>query len=301
MSVLSLSERRELEEFLRVFVGDRAFAQIVPIQDEPLMAVIFRGLTYDHGVVSGNYVGSGFSVSDWLILSEVHYNKRSPSDLARLMRVGRATLSLRLKSLSTRGLMRSERDGHDGRRYLLSLTKQGMQALHGIESRGTAYFDKALSPITDRTRLEAGITIFTKYVHALKSSLLLTARLEVMSEVEICQARRALGSTISMLGPGYPFSGYLLHERNFIGRIVASGVVSVIVECVRDTTSRLRLVNLFTENGSALPYSFNEIAEVLLNSVQKTLHADAIWSSYIESSLGKRGETYPSRESGGSG
>ncbi len=287
MRALSLAERRELEEFLRVFVGDEAFARIVPIQDEPLMAVIFRGLTYVHGVVSGNYVESGFPVSDWLILSEVHYNKRSPSELARLMRVGKATLSLRLKSLNTRGLIRSERDDSDGRRYLLSLTRRGIQALHEIESLGQTYFDKALSPITDRARLESGIRIFTKYVHALKSSLVLTARLEVMTAAEVCQARHELRSAISRLGPSYPLSGYLLHESNLIGRIIANGETSVIIECVRDTESRLRLVNLFTENGSALPYSLSEVAEIVLNNLQKTLEDDSNWSSYIGASLGQ--------------
>ncbi len=72
----------------------------MPTKNELLLAVIFRGLTYDYGVVSGDYLGSDFPSSDWLILSEIHYNGQNPGDLSKLLSTGKATISLRLKASS---------------------------------------------------------------------------------------------------------------------------------------------------------------------------------------------------------
>lgn len=277
----SRAEQEQLEAFLRTFVGDSAFSRVVPIKDEPLLATIFRALTYDHGVASDNYVGSGFSSSDWLLLSEIHYNKRSPGDLCKLMSVGKATVSLRLKSLATRGLSTARKDPRDKRGRILALTERGKRALQRIERLAETYFAQSLERVPTSEQLQQGITLFQRYVFSLKRSQILTARVTPISKDELPQVRHTALLAASRYGSHYPASGYLFHPDNVNARIVAEYAPSILIECARVDLKHLRLINFICPDQASLPFSAAEVAEIIYSALGKTLRIDDAWNRYL--------------------
>lgn len=289
LASFSRAEQAQLEDFLRAFVGDAAFSRVVPTDEEPLLATIFRALTYDHGVASGNYVGSGFSSSDWLILSEIHYNKRSHSELCKLMSAGKATVSLRLKSLATRGLSSSRKDPHDKRARILFLTDCGKRALRKIERLAEEYFNQALSRIPTSEQLHRGLALFRRYVFSLKRSQILTARVVSIQREELSGLRSAALQALSEYGPDYPASGYLFHHDNFTARIVASDAPPIVIECSRVDKQQLRLVNLVCLDRRSIPFSAAEIAEIVNAALNKPLLIAEAWGRYLAATQAKMG------------
>ncbi len=284
LASFSKKDQRQLETFLRVFVGDAAFSRVIPVKDEALLATIFRALTYDHGIASGNFLGSGFSSSDWLLLSEIHYNKRSPGELSKLMGAGKATLSLRLKSLATRGLITSHKDSRDKRARIILLTERGQRALQAIESLAESSFNRALEPIQDVTELQHGMALFKRYVFSLKRSQILTARVEQIAQEDLPAIRSSALSAIARYGPAYPSSGYLLHRDNFIARIVTCGAPPLIIECSGFDDSRPELANLVCLDQESFPLCSSEICLVIMNTLGKTLMISETWRNFIDGS-----------------
>lgn len=287
----SSNDRTQLETFLRTFVGDEAFNKIVPTKNEMLLAAIFRGLTYDHGVVSGDYLESGFPSSEWMMLSEICYNGRNPGDLSKLLSAGKATISLRLRSLERRGLLVSRKDRRDKRGRILSLTARGKAALKAIEHLAEQRFNRSLARNSNPEELQRGLALFRRYVFSLKRTQILTARVVPVSDQELPELRRAALSTISVQSSRYPSAGYLLHPGNIILRVLATDAPPIIMECTRQVRDQLTLVNLFT---SSIPFSSAELQHIIDLTLGERLVIEDVWERYIDSF------TAPPTTSGGS-
>lgn len=166
LQYLSAVEREELESFLAAFAGQDAVARIVRLPHDSNFGVLWRALTYAHGVASSDYVGSGHSPTDWVTLSEIKYRHRAPGELATLMRAPRSTISVRLRALQKADLVRADKHAVDKRRRLLALTAKGEEVLAHIERCAEALFRRNLKQLPPANVMR-GIELLKRYVEAL--------------------------------------------------------------------------------------------------------------------------------------
>ena len=224
------SERMTLERFLRAFVGEEAYRRVVPIANEPEMAIISRALTYDHGVVSDNYLDSGYSVLDWILLSEIHFEKRAPSELAQLTRTPPSTISIRLKSLQRKGLLSVARGVKDKRARELWLSTKGLKELESIEGAASRYFARTLRTMPE-PQIEEGISLFERYVNELRPELKLNLQIKRVPSSSLEALRRQALVKLAQLGEGYPLGAILLHPQNEVYAVSLHSKEILLIEC----------------------------------------------------------------------
>jgi DNA-binding MarR family transcriptional regulator len=275
-------ERDALQSFLRVLVGDAAYNRMKPVPGEPEMAIISRAMTYDHGVVADNYLESGYSVLDWIILSEVRYNARSASHLTILTKSSPSTISLRLKTLSGKGLISSAPGAYDKRARRLSLTRRGLDTLGAIENAAISYFSRTLRALPAE-RIEQGLELFRRYVDELKPDLDLELTLESVERERFDALRRRLLVTLVALGDSYPFGGTLAKPGNTIVSFGADPSTQVICECEPQGAEAYRLVNVIPlSETSAMPTSLT-IVTTLERHLKARLQTSRELSAFIDS------------------
>lgn len=275
-------EREALRSFLRVLVGDDAYNRIKPVPGEPEMAIISRAMTYDHGVVADNYLESGYSVLDWIILSEVRYNARSASHLTILTKSSPSTISLRLKTLSGKGLISSAPGAYDKRARHLSLTKRGLKTLDAIESAAIRYFSRTLR-VLPAERVEQGLALFRRYVDELTPDLDLELTLESVERESYDSLRRRLLVTLIKLGDLYPFGGTLVKPGNTIVTFGADQSTKVVCECEPTEADAYRLINVIPlSEASAMPTSL-AIVTTLERHLKVRLQASRELTAFIDS------------------
>jgi len=236
-------ERDALQSFLRVLVGDDAYGRIKPVPSEPEMAIISRAMTYDHGVVSDNYLESGYSVLDWIILSEIRYHARPARQLTILTRSSPSAISLRLKSLVSKRLLSSTPGTHDRRERSLRLTKRGESALETIENSATLYFARTLRILSPR-QIEEGLALFRRYCDELRPDFDLELSLEPVRLESYDSLRRRLLVSLVSLGDSYPCGPTLVKPGNSIVLFGAEPSNQVVCECEPQPDGDYRVVNV---------------------------------------------------------
>ena len=241
LSQLTVKEQRMLEEFLIVLLGHDPSENLTTLPQESTLSFIFRGLTYEHGVLSGNYLGSGYSVRDWFLLSEIYYNERSPSGLAAVMRSPPSSISVLLSGLKRYGLLSSSRDTLDSRVRKLALTEEGLAALHHIESCAQSLFEVALSSIS-KADVATYLDIFERYVDGIPEASRINLKCTEILSSELPALRVVAAKYMAQMGDYYPHTGYLLHPTNRIISISLQELPSLIVEITSHDNSSMHLV-----------------------------------------------------------
>lgn len=282
LAELSKSEQQSVTVFMRAFLGQEIVARMSLIRGEPEIGTVFRGLTYDHGVVSGDYLESGFSVTDWLILSEVQYNRRTPGDLARLMQASKSTVALRLRSLEQRKLLRSELNAHDRRERVLSLTDAGVRALESIERCAERKFSARLAQI-DPVRQEQGLELFARYVHALNKSAILMTQVTRVPLEDLKELRVEALDWIRQQPGRYPMSGYLLHSKNFVARVCMNEKLVAVIECELLGKGGASLVNFILPRREVSPFTADQVRSMAEAHLNVALSLNEEWSHYLRS------------------
>ena len=270
----SSSERLELENFLEVFAGNNAMSSLMSLPHDSRLGLIWKALTYSHGVAAGDFVGSGYSPTDWITLSEIHYRSRSPSELSTLMRAPRSTVSLRLKKLLTSGLITTEKGSIDKRERVLSLTKKGKDALSHIEKTAQILFRNSLKSLP-RQQISRGIELLTKYVEALHISTT-TPSLRCIhvptSELELLRARCwSLLVVSSSSSAHYPVCEYFFHHAHSVVTVSEVGGFEAAIELARIDRRSLRVINAVILRSSPSSIVLEDLASVLGKVMNRTI------------------------------
>jgi DNA-binding MarR family transcriptional regulator len=273
-------ERGTFESFMRVFLGEDAYHRIRPIPGEPEMAIISWGLTYDHGVVSDNFLETGYSIMDWVMLSEIYYQQRAPHEFARLLNTRPSTISLRIKALVGRGLLKTTRGVTDKRELILSLSKRGDEALHAIEAGAERYFGKTLRTLP-RPQIEAGVELFRRYVYGLECVKTLSMTLTRVAKGELDALRRVLVRALPTYLDQYPLGPQLLDPSNRVFRLEDGERSTLILECAVNKKGVAQLVNILLAKGEFPVISVEAIRETLEPALGVPLRVSSPLTDFI--------------------
>ena len=85
--------------------------------------------------------------------------------LGRRVSLDRSTMAEVVSRLSTRGLVRTERDTRDGRRKTITLTPKGLHAVRQLIPRTHAMTGRLVGPLDEKQREEL-LSLLTKVVGA---------------------------------------------------------------------------------------------------------------------------------------
>jgi DNA-binding MarR family transcriptional regulator len=275
-------ERSTFESFMRVFLGQEAYQRIRPIPGETEMAIISWGLTYDHGVVSDNFLETGYAIMDWVMLSEIHYQQRAPHEFARLLNTRPSTISLRIKALAGRGLLKTSRGTSDKRELILNLSKGGIEALRTIETGAERYFGGTLRTLPP-LQIEAGLELFRRYAYGLECVKTLSMSLTRVTKGELDALRRVLVRGLSSCLDKYPLGPQLLDPSNRVFRLEDGGHSTLIIECAVNKKGVAQLVNIVPAKGLFPVISVEAIRETLEPALGVPLRVSSPLASFIHS------------------
>ncbi len=164
---LGKSEAKRFGNFMHSFCEHQSAPEVIPKPDESRVLISWRRISYAHGVMSGDYLQSGYSAEDWLILSELHYEHRDLKSLQFYLGKSQAALSQKLKRMTEDGLLKSAPLRDDKRRRSYRLTSQGRTALNEIETFATQKFSKGLTGLSDEEKTDF-LFLLRKYVGPLE-------------------------------------------------------------------------------------------------------------------------------------
>lgn len=247
-SRLSGSDVLTLAKYLRRFADASGAPDIVALPDEDEITIQFRRLTYVHGVISGDYLGSGHSAAVWMILSEIAYNQTDAGDLQRILAIPQSSLSVRLKRLISSGLVSSKADLTDRRHRILKLKTDGKKVLKRIERCAEREFESALEGLSIGERKEFH-RILGRYVgpplgardYQLGAYYQLSP---VTAEEELAELR---WFTVELLGSSrgsYPLSACLFSNHNDNFRITRGEELVGAIELQRISGGEVKVINL---------------------------------------------------------
>jgi DNA-binding MarR family transcriptional regulator len=227
-------------------------------------------------------VKSGYSASEWVMLSEIHYRKRAPSELATLMKVPRCTISMRLKKLSEAGLVRTEKGNVDKRSRVLSLTEKGLIALAHIEAKAEEVYHRTLKSLS-KTELARGITLLTRYVECLypKPAAQTEVRRLLGNELNAVRERAWVALRHSLPSRYYPAAGFFFHEENINLYLKDQNLAEVALELTAESRKEVRLVNFVTLTDVNFSGSYATLKELVQKVVGKQLTIDAAFAQSI--------------------
>jgi DNA-binding MarR family transcriptional regulator len=115
--------------------------------------------------------GERYSYSDARILSSLSERPRRIGELAQLEGLAQPTTTLLVKRLEEQGLLRRERQTHDQRVVLASLTDAGQAALEGLRALAATGLRKHLDAMPDQqlSALTAATDALAELITALQS------------------------------------------------------------------------------------------------------------------------------------
>lgn len=281
LQYLSAAEREELESFLEVFAGQDAIARIVRLPHDSNFGVLWRALTYAHGVASSDYVGSGHSPTDWVTLSEIKYRRRAPNELATLMRVPRSTISVRLRALEKAGLIRAEKHEVDKRRRLLALTAQGEEVLAHIERCAEALFRRNLKQLSP-SKMQRGIDFLKRYVEALYPRTdVVPPRVTWISEAELPGFRKRAWVQRPRAQSTYPLSGYFFHRKNIVLSFESDGGAQLLLEFAETPHGSAALINCISLGNAKPALPVEGIVALVEKELGRTVEVSDEWREQL--------------------
>jgi len=257
-------EVSQLEKFLAMMTDVSRLNSLPRLPRETTMTVIWWALTYAHGIVEGNYLSSGHSVSHWVLLSEIQYNQRSISDISQLLLTPVSVISLRIKSLLNQKLVAYHRHTTDSRSKVLTLTNKGFKILAEIESAAQRDFSDRYRELSSNQWLQF-IDLMQRYVYgkAPKHNQEYTVR-KIVDHLEIVGARRA---ALEVMGKPsmreYPLTGYLFCSDNELIEVAIGVQERVLIELLPRTRTGWRVVNIVATGSTELSLILSEIITVL--------------------------------------
>lgn len=287
---LSAAELEEFKRFMTVFAGGSDFSALARTPEESELTMLFRKLTYAHGVITGDYLQSGFSASEWVLLSEIHYGRRPAVVIMKLLNIPQSTLSQRLRELTRKKLLVSKTGARDKRSRVLELTEQGRAALQTIEKNAETTFNFALRSLNaeEKTRF---LALLTRYVGPHPGSKFTSsgdsARVKpfslrtVRNDDELVTLRRAFVKYLAHK-PSYPLTGTLLSSSNTVLKILSAKkpMLAGAVELAPFGFGVMKVINCFIISRPE-KISKKQLADLLTHECQpKTIDWD-LWDSFF--------------------
>lgn len=164
-SHLSTEQLRRLQDYLTRFADGDEAPPISPQEGESPLIVQMRRLGRAHSILGNSYLGSEFSIAEWLVMCAVRELPApvQPTILHRLLGIPKNTLSQMLARLRSRKFLSTKALPHDKRMVEIVLRSAGSAALKQVEAIATERFSRALLGFSPN-ELEDFLAIFSLYI-----------------------------------------------------------------------------------------------------------------------------------------
>jgi DNA-binding MarR family transcriptional regulator len=121
---------------------------------EQQVGFLLRQANQRHVAIFAGMMGDRLTTTQWAALSKLaEIQPSSQNQLGRETAMDVATIKGVVDRLAGRGLIQTEADPKDGRRLVLSLTKEGERAIGRNVEIAVAVTDATLSPLTSAERM----------------------------------------------------------------------------------------------------------------------------------------------------
>ncbi len=283
---LTSEEKRELIDFCGVFAGSADAIPIVRVDGESDLMVAIRRLACAHGVVSGDYLGSGLTVLQFVLLSEIYRDDMDVASLCKLLKTPHSTLTERLNTMVRRGWLDSAQSPHDRRLRLLRLTSPGLGVLRKFERYAEDRFKASLQGLSPQ-QLRRFEELLTRYVGP-RTWGRAASQPDDFSVVEVSKRerlrlRKELLAHVGEYGDGYPLSGFLFSEGNRVLKLLRGGVECCVCEVGENARGRLILVNYFTRSAAGTKcVSKRTLITVLSRVLERPVHIQPEWQLVVD-------------------
>ncbi|MGW3350917.1 MarR family winged helix-turn-helix transcriptional regulator [Nonomuraea rubra] len=125
----------------------------MPVDAAQLWTLNHRLLTVVMDACSADLAELGLETKEFFVLAEVAASPY-PAELAATLMIPKASVTVYVRNLVAKGLMRREIDDEDLRRHRLILTPEGERARDRALAALAAEFDRRLARIAPRDRTE---------------------------------------------------------------------------------------------------------------------------------------------------
>jgi DNA-binding MarR family transcriptional regulator len=300
---LSPEEMNQLVEFCGTLAGRGESLPVLRVDGESDLMIAMRRLAYAHGFVSDNYLKTGLTVLQFVLLSEIHHEEMDLGSLCRLLKTPHSTLTERLNAMARRGWLNSTQSPHDGRLRHLQLTPQGVATLKAVERRAERTFKAALKGLSSG-QLRIFENLLARYVgpKTWRPPLSKLRDLDFMeaSNRELPGLRRELLAHIARQRSGYPLSGFLFSADNRTLKITCHGVECCVCEVKKIDGGRFVLVNYLNRSTSSGMFGTKRALVSLLSQILgRPVDIGAKWQAVIDNRSVRRNETTLVKETEG--
>ncbi len=297
-AALQPEELKELVACCEVFAGDGPEIPILRVEGEEDLMIAIRRLAYRHGVVSGDYLGSGLSVFQFVLLSEIYHDRMDVVSLRQLLKTPHSTLTERLNTMVARGWVRSGQSPHDRRLRILSLTPAGRATLETVEQTAERVFRAALKGLS-ATKVRRFEDLLRLYVgpRARRSTASLAGELSSVEAArrELPALRRELLAFIQRSEGEYPLTGFLFSADSRVIKLSLQGTECCVCEVRATDDGRFVLVNYLGRCFESVMHGSTSVLSAFLSqAVHRPVDIEPRWKRLIENRTSLR-ELSPSK------
>ncbi len=290
---LTPEEMSELVDFCTVFAPAGESVPFVRVEGQSDLMIALRRLACMHGVVSGDYLKSGLTVLQFILLSEIHHDEMDVVSLYRVLKTPHSTLTERLNTMVRSGWLDSTQSNHDRRLRVLRLTSRGIGVLKRVERRAEEVFKASLGELTSN-QLRRFEELLTCYVGP-RTWGRAFSQPDDFSVAEVSRRERLLlrkKLLIHMLeyGEDYPLSGFLFSDGNTVFRVVRHGVECCVCEVGENARGRLVLVNYLSWSPNTTKGGMKRSLETLLSrAMNRPVHINLEWQAVVDGRSQRQG------------
>lgn len=282
---LTSEEMSELVYYCTVLVPRGESVTCVRVEGDSDLMIALRRLTFAHGVVAGDYLKSGLTVLQFILLSEIYYDEMDVVSLYRLLKTPHSTLIERLNTMARCGWLDSAQSNHDRRLRVLRLTSRGLGVLRKVERRAEVVFKAALDDLSSN-QLRRFDELLTRYVGPRTWGRTFSqpddfCLVEVLKRERI-RLRKKLLVHIAESGDDYPLSGFLLSDGNRVFKVIRQDVECCVCEVGESARGRLMLVNYLscTPNWTTAGIKRTLVA-LLSRAMNRPVYINLEWQAVV--------------------
>jgi DNA-binding MarR family transcriptional regulator len=283
---LTPAEMSELVDFCSVFAPHDESIPVVRVEGESDLMIVMRRLACAHGVVSGDYLGSGLTVLQFVLLSEIYHDDMDVVSFSRLLKTPHSTLTERLNAMVRRGWLDSTQSSHDRRLRLLRLTSRGVGVLRKVERRADTVFKVALEGLSSN-QLRRFEELLARYVGP-RTWGRAFSQPDDFSVVEVSKRERLrlrseLLAHMVEYGDDYPLSGFLFSNANRVFKVCRQGIACCVCEVSENARGRLVLVNYLSCTTTGMKCGTKRgLVAILARGLGRAVHINAEWQAIID-------------------
>jgi DNA-binding MarR family transcriptional regulator len=283
---LTAEEMKELVDFCTVFARGGDSVPFIRVEGESDLMFVLRRLACAHGVVSSDYLKSGMTLLQFVLLSEIYHDDMDVVSLHKLLNTPHSTLTERLNTMVRCGWLDSTQSSHDRRLRVLHLTSRGVAVLKRVERRAEVLFKAALEELSSN-QLRRFEELFTRYVGPRTWGRAFSQPDDFgvveVSRRERLRLRKELLAHLVKYGDNYPLSGFLLSDGNRVFKVVRHGVDCCVCEVSENARGRLVLVNYLSCTAAGMKRGVRRTLVTLLSrALDRPVHIHHEWQTVID-------------------